>query len=172
VYILSLRDSFQDTHHTADALKIRKAAVSSNEVSGLIPFKEFARAIKGERVLFLIHGYNNSLQDAFDAYFYMKANVYRYLADSYDRVLGFLWPGGDRRLEYFKAKHRANAVGAFTGKLFHHLREHCTSLDVIAHSLGNRVLFSALNQDKPTGVRYAFSMGAALNNNVFVKSYD
>ncbi len=117
-------------------------------------------------MLLLVHGYNNEHDEVLDAYQTVERQVTTQLAGQYDHVLGYSWPGGDYRLEWFAAKSRANAVAARFRRLIRTIAGTAATLDVMSHSLGARVVLKALRGMQANGqpVRNYFCLAAAVDN--------
>lgn len=129
-------------------------------------FEDLDHVIANSRVLLLVHGYNNEYDEVLDAYQTVEQQVTTQLAGQYDHVLGYSWPGGDYRLEWFAAKSRANAVAARFRRLIGSIGRTAGSLDVMSHSLGARVVLKALRGVPDSGqpVRNYFCLAAAVDN--------
>lgn len=118
---------------------------------------DLSKVTSGSKVLILVHGVNNEPAEALAAYTVIDQK----LGDQYDHVIGILWPGGDRAYEYFSAKSRANSVGVELKKLIAMIDT--TDIDIIAHSMGNRVVLKAL-KGLNSKIRHFFSMAAVSDN--------
>ena len=119
--------------------------------------------IHGKKILLLVHGYNTDAKEALATYRLINLHV-SYL---YDLVIGYLWPGYDDSWEYFEAKHN---VPALAEKMRSHLE--CLSastvrMDVLAHSMGNRLMLEALRyipSQKKKIVQNYYSLAAAVDD--------
>lgn len=64
--------------------------------------------IKGKNVLLLVHGYNNTPEEALSTYRLVNLHISAFRDNShskfYDLVIGYLWPGDDSVLKYYDAK--------------------------------------------------------------------
>jgi len=90
-------------------------------------------------VLILVHGYNNELEDITRAYNLIEGKISRFMKNKYDVVIGYSWPGGDSRFEYFSAKTRSGAISPRFGENLRQLHSANTrpkSLDLMTHSMG------------------------------------
>lgn len=132
-------------------------------------FNEVTNRLKNRRVLILVHGYNNEFEDIIRAYGLVEEKVMNLVGGEYDDVVGYTWPGGDNRFEYFSAKTRA---GAIAPRFCHNLTElladvqnRPASVDVMTHSMGARVSLEALKHIRGTRiVRTLFLLASAVDN--------
>ncbi len=125
-----------------------------------------------KKVLFLVHGYNNTLEEAQKTYQMLSQKMGALKsADGkplYDLVIHYFWPGYHNIEAYFEAEKNAQSF-LLTNRLavtLMHLSEKATCVDVVAHSMGNRVMLEALSHvpvKKPL-LRYFYSFAAAVNN--------
>lgn len=168
--IISSRKSFDDADSFADQDEIADVTIgpggSIADRQGMQPSR-LTEAVAGKSVLVLIHGYNNELGDALRAYNHIERQVSNLLAPiAYDMVVGYVWPGGDRKLEYHPARRRASAAGerfvswlpVFAG---------ATSVDVMTHSMGTRVFLRGMSPGVPANsapVRYHLATASAVDN--------
>ena len=144
----------QNTHyiHFEDG---REIVSSSNQIE-----------LANERTLVLVHGYNNTSASVFKAYQTIQKKIEQLLAEDvkYTTVVGYMWPGYENRIAYHPARMNAHIIAP---RLGHHLSSLLSngSVDVMAHSMGNRVLFESLehiNSAKQLG--NIFSLAAAVDN--------
>lgn len=122
----------------------RGLETSRTNIDRLSPIQE---AVAGKRVLLLVHGYNNEFDDIVRAYDLVDSQSSRLMQGKYDLVIGYTWPGGDNRFEYFSAKTRAGAIAPRFSENLRQLHQRSTrpkSLDVMTHSMGARVALEAL----------------------------
>lgn len=134
------------------------------------------RAFKGQKVLVLAHGFNNSAKDVIETYQQINNAISSLTTLSgkplYDIVLGYLWPGGDSRLEYFSASARADLLADRVGSHLNALAFFADTVDIFAHSMGNRLMLGALdqltiqNEEDHTRIseKKAFQWDQSLNN--------
>ena len=133
------------------------------------------RRFQGKKVLFLVHGFNNSAEDARTTYEAIYSEISPLLDASanplYDVVIGYFWPGGDERLEYFLAQKNADLLASRVGLHLRSLALFSSQLDVLAHSLGNRVVLDALTSLSSASITPvndpSFSLIAWLKNRWF-----
>ena len=125
---------------------------------------EFLAAIQDKKILLLVHGYNNEKYDVLRAYEIIEAKVQAILPGHYDLVLGYSWLGGDDPLDYFAAKRRASAIAPRFGIWLPKIKQAVAKLDIMTHSMGTRVMLSALQLDGAIKIDNAFNMAAAVDN--------
>lgn len=155
---------WSDRAHFSDPDKVSKETVeltSSGEKK--IDFGQF----QGGRVLVLVHGYNNTEEDAAGSYH----KIMQYLAQAggsglYTHVIGYLWPGYDDCYDYFAAKEDVEkVVGRMSGHL-DTLSSVAESVDILAHSMGNRLILDALlklsAKSKDQKINHYYSFAAAV----------
>jgi len=132
-------------------------------------FADIQRAVAGQRILILVHGYNNEFADVIRAYDLIEHQTRRHMRNKYDLILGYTWPGGDSRFEYLPAKTRA---GAIAPRFCENLRRlhaptdlRLESIDVMTHSMGARVSLEALKHlTRRNVVRNLFLLASAVDN--------
>jgi esterase/lipase superfamily enzyme len=119
------------------------------EVSGLQKMAFDIEKIKGKNVLLLVHGYNNDPEEALSTYRIINIHVSAFKdthhSEFYDFVIGYLWPGDDSVLKYYDAKRHASMLAKTMRSHLELLSSSAARVDVLAHSMGNRLMFEALN---------------------------
>ncbi len=140
-----------------------------------IDLKEF----KDKRVLVLVHGYDNTPQEALAHY----RLVYDHLVglvnsegkNYYEVVIGYLWPGYDDTLDYYAAKKHAEELATRTRSHLVLLSSVAAKVDILAHSMGNRLVFKALSYpSKPFTrklVQKFFSLAPAIDDDDIEKKH-
>ncbi len=155
---------WSDRAHFSDPDKVSKETVERG-VSGdkKIDFSQF----QGGRVLVLVHGFNNTEEDAEGSYH----KVMQYLSQAenselYTHVIGYLWPGYDDFYDYFAAKEDVEKIA---GRMSGHLDKLSTvasSVDILAHSMGNRLILDSLlklsEKNKDQKINHYYSFAAAV----------
>ncbi len=125
---------------------------------------EYLAALKGQRVLLLVHGYNNT-EDAVNlAYATIERSVRAAFGTAYDVVTGYTWPGGEIGLSYPVARSRANTAGPRLGTWIRKIARSAGALDIMCHSLGARVVLKALERGGGRPVRNLYLLAAAVDN--------
>lgn len=79
-------------------------------------------------------------------------------------VLAFVWPSHKGKQSYSKARVKATEAAHLLGSLLRLLCENCSSVVILAHSLGCRVALTALRDSlaKAVNVQYVALLGAAV----------
>lgn len=124
----------------------------------------------GKKVLVLIHGFNTPKEAILPTYQRVLQRLNEQMRatqqKTYDLVLAYFWPGGDYPWEYFSARTDAQELAGRVNRLIQRLSGLAESVDIMAHSMGNRLLFEALRLpttfSKP--VRHLFSLAAAVDD--------
>lgn len=166
--IISSRKNFSDP----DALKTHGHDYKEVDLLTDLPLRdlqegEFLDEVSGKRILLLVHGYNNEQDEVYDAYTIIENKLSEHIKNEYDLVIGYSWPGGDKGIEWYSSKSRANSVARRFRFLMASLSEQTNSIDIMSHSLGARVVLKALKQaDNKTIIRNYFCMAAAIDNEV------
>lgn len=159
VVLISDRENFWDTNKISDFTYMMSVSP--------IDFSYFA----GKKVLFLVHGYNNTTEDAVKSYKIVSEKMHALKHSDgtqiYDLIVNYFWPGYQNIDAYLDAKDNAQSpllTHRFVDTLSR-VNEKATSIDVIAHSMGNRLLLEALEHTShPTPlVRNFYSFAAAID---------
>ncbi len=125
-----------------------------------------------EKVLLFIHGFDNTGQEVISKYILIASNMQKFVIDEtkkpfYDAIIGYVWPGFNLFVEYYLAKRNAKSCAPRLKKILEQIST-VAHLDVIAHSMGNRVLLEALRCPKDSFKNYPlstfFSVAAAIND--------
>lgn len=170
--IISCRRNFSDPDnlHASGHLFRDINFTDDSTTSSFGDVSEYAPNIANESVLLLVHGYNNEQDEVYDAYSIIEEKVQAQIPGVYDRIVGYSWPGGDHRLEWWDAKSRANAVARRFRVLLMKLAQSASTVDVMSHSLGARVVLKGLKQAPPQAgnpvIRNYFCTAAAVDNEV------
>lgn len=165
--IISSRKSFSNPDRLSDSgHEIKDINLSNDAVVSQLTSPELLQMLTNRKVLMLIHGYNNEQDEVHDAYAVIEQNVQQHLADQYDFVLGYSWPGGDQGLDWWASKRRANAVARRFRFLLETLSASAADLDLMSHSLGARVVLKALKHTNAKLVRNYYCTAPAVDNEV------
>lgn len=106
-----------------------------------MPSGDFA----GKRVLILVHGYRTDYESIVASY----DTIERRIGHCYDKVIGFVWPGGWTRVGYQVSKRRADRSAVELRQLIGHLAwQGAVAIDIQAHSLGAHVALECLNHSR------------------------
>jgi len=169
--MISARKDFWSSTELSDADEIRDVNLNDDLLGTPIANNVFLQQINGNKILLLIHGYNNEEDDVVRAYNIIEGNVDSLLRRDdgtplYDLIVGYTWPGGDDGLDYFAAKRRASAVAPRVYRLLEALRRNGATIDIMGHSIGCRVSLSALQGRLylPDMIRNLYLTAAAVDN--------
>lgn len=162
--IISSRQDFTDSDNLLTAGHIiRQVDLATDTATRTLSDADLINEIRGKRVCILVHGYNNEFFEVCDAYQIMESKIHSDLPAAFDLVLGYTWPGGDHKLEWWDAKSRANAVARRFRQLLESLCA-VSVIDLISHSLGARVCLKALKEASGQLVRNYYCMAGAVDN--------
>ena len=168
LFLISDRDEFWNP----DKLSNKTEIVQDN------PHISLTEDLKHKKVLLLVHGYNNSAEEALKTYYLIHDKV-ETLTDPdgkklYDIVIGYLWPGYDHKLEYIEAKENALKLAERMRKHLQFLSAKAAKLDLLVHSMGNRLVLESLNfvslHPKRKLVQNYYALAAAVDNESIEKN--
>lgn len=145
-----------------DKVKLVNLVDPRRSANKAISMSDFEQGIKGKHVVILVHGYNNTFEKICDAYLRVNSQLITNKVPHHT-VVGYIWPGGTKKLNYWPAKKRARQLSKRLGRLLTGISESASRVDIIAHSLG---CFLTLNAMKSTtsSVRNIYLMAAAVGN--------
>ncbi len=141
---------------------------AAGQVDSMLMFHECT----GKRVLMLVHGFNVTASSALSTYQEIENN-FTLLKDYagnelYDVIIGYLWPGDDHGLEYYQAKKHALQAAKHMSKTIEQLTSCAASIDLFAHSMGNRLMLEALKpltkNPSKRPIRNFYSLAPAVDN--------
>ena len=124
-----------------------------------------------ERILLLVHGYNNEMEDTLEAYKTVE-DYFRLLRanNPYDHVVGFTWPGGEMGVDYFRPRARTKKIAPHLAFIIEQLASISnSSIDVMCHSMGTRLTLQAMSYVRRSKVRNCFSLAAAVEDDSIEK---
>jgi esterase/lipase superfamily enzyme len=161
---ISSRDDFTNPDRLRpEGHLIKEINLSDDSTIRSVELNNLAEELSGKKICMLVHGYNNEHEEVREAYEIIEKNINSHLPGAYDAVIGYSWPGGNRALEWWDAKSRANAVARRFRMLLEQLSQQ-TTIDLISHSLGARVSLKALKEASLPLVRNYYCMAAAVDN--------
>lgn len=143
---------------------IREVDLTNDTTKNEITHNQLLDEVKEKNICILVHGYNNEYFEVNDAYQIMENNIHNKLSDTYQKIIGYSWPGGDQRLDWFNAQSRANAVARRFRHFLESIRPKAKSIDLISHSLGARVSLKALKESQGTLIDNYYCMAGAVDN--------
>lgn len=136
--IISARKDFDNPDHISlEGHKFKDINITNDsEVKEWPSFDELKDELENKNILVLVHGYNNEQFEVYDAYQIIEQKIANIIPNVYDYVIGYSWPGGDRGLEWWQAKSRANSIARMFRFLIEELSKSVNTLDLMSHSLG------------------------------------
>ena len=151
-------DQISTSGHSVKEIDLNNDSTISDKV-------DLNNLLTGKKTLFLVHGYNNEQFEVYDAYQIIESQIGSHLAQEYDYVIGYSWPGGDRGIEWWQGKSRANSVARMFRRLLEQISSVCSSIDIMSHSLGARVTLKALKESQQSNlIRNYFCTAPAVDN--------
>lgn len=173
MYIISSRrdfynpDELMPSGHTIKEIDLS----DDSDARSFSDVDEFLPTIAQRRVLMLVHGYNNEQDEIYDAYSIIEDKIRTHLNSEYDDIVGYVWPGGDAKLDWWQAKRSANGVARRFRRLVNRLSGSAESLDLMSHSLGARVILKAMKQAQSNNgkapIRNYYCTAASVDDEVF-----
>ena len=157
---MSDRASFWDAEKISDRTEWMKGPSFQEDTT--LDRKE----VRGKNVLLLVHGYNDSPQEALSTYRLINAHVSSFKGAHFeDVVIGYLWPGDDNPLQYFDARRHVSKLAKTMRSHLEFLSGSASRVDVLAHSMGNRLMFEALNTPSTQKlIHHFYSLAAAVGS--------
>ncbi|MCD6589078.1 MAG: alpha/beta hydrolase [Candidatus Fermentibacteraceae bacterium] len=138
----------------ADPRRSANTAISMSTLSTLL---------ENKHVILLIHGYNNTFEKICDAYLRITDQLVTNQIP-HDQTVGYVWPGGTKKLSYWPAKKRARQLSKKLGELIADISLSASRVDIIAHSLGCFLTLKALQKIGSIPVSSIYLMAAAVGN--------
>lgn len=167
--MISARKDFWDSNLLSDSDEIRNVVLTDDSLGDVVTEADFLDQIKGKKILFLLHGYNNEEDDVVRAYNIIENKVNSMLRLNsgepvYDTIIGFTWPGGDDGLDYFAARRRSGAVAPRVDRWMTKMTKVTEAIDVMSHSMGCRIALMAQKYSSVIKLRNLFTMAAAVDD--------
>lgn len=117
------------------------AEVNDAKIVRLLEPQKIQR-LADKRILLLVHGLNTP--EVCYPYFTVQANLANNNA-SYDEIIGYIWPCYATPAAYLEARKNADKAAPRFRDLLRKLQPIAAKIDVMAHSMGNRLVLEALN---------------------------
>jgi esterase/lipase superfamily enzyme len=139
---------FSHTQHWAEvnAHGIEGKVFTSEEIENSL------HELQDKKVLILIHGFDDNKNSAIKEYFKIARNMFMWTKDPanpsdpiYDVIIGYVWPGYSHYADFYHAKKHTEVGAPRLKKLIQDISPLAKELDVLAHSMGNRLLLEALD---------------------------
>ncbi|MDN3506579.1 MAG: alpha/beta hydrolase [Simkaniaceae bacterium] len=162
---VSDRMDFENPDRINQATEHALVDLSSGERSA-ISHSELLKRASEKNILILVHGYNNTYSSTLSSYMAYA----EHLEDSYDLIVGYIWPGGDHDLDYFSAKDRAvSELDLRFLSTLTLLSRVANNVDLYAHSMGCRLSLEAISQAPGKVVRNLFLTAPAVDDEALEK---
>jgi len=170
--VMSDREHFWDADKVATETEITWDSLRSEPSLDI-------EQLKDKKILLVVHGFNNSANEAMQTYRSVTEHIAALRGANgdafYDVVIGYLWPGYQNKLDYYAAKKHACELKEKMEAHLRFLSSIAAKVDVMAHSMGNRLVFEALNfprkNDEKKLVQNFYSLAAAVNNESIEKKH-
>lgn len=163
--IVSSRDNFNDPDKISTTGHMAREVDFANNTENPVDITTLSEAVHNMKVLILVHGYNNEQYEVFDAYQIIEQKINELTPDVYDLIIGYSWPGGDKSIEWWQAKSRANSVARMFRFFVEELSLSAQTIDIMSHSLGARVALKALKESQHQDiVRNYYCTAPAVDN--------
>jgi esterase/lipase superfamily enzyme len=142
--IISVRQGFWSSFWLED-VQVREVFGQADQMGARYSSSAFLQWCKGKRLLVLIHGYDVKPNSVVKTYHLIEENIHKYgPSNDYDKVVGLTWPGG-WSFSYWFSIARAKSAGKGVAWLLSEMAKESGAVDVMTHSLGARVLLTAMN---------------------------
>lgn len=191
VYIINERGpNFWGTHKIAEKTTFGKMDHAKHIELSSDEFDKFIGELSGKRILVYVHGLKNTEDDVFSNYTSIRENIsnlslsqsyysrFKNLMKSYlgfptatpempyDVIIGYSWPSYDHESYYFDAKKHAKELAPRFSKHIEKLSQSAKKLDIMAHSMGNLLLFESLSKHPSPKIKidHIYSIAPAVPN--------
>ncbi len=174
------------------ATQTSHAWLSSNGEVQISPheYQDALSSLKDKKVLVLIHGLKNLRDEVLESYSSTSKQVAEILyqrepslldriqgfifqltgfwqpssSQAYDAVVGISWPSFTHELYYYHAKNNAQELAPKVAAHLCEISKIAKHVDVLAHSLGNFMLFEALKTEAADALKlhHIYSLAAAV----------
>lgn len=163
--IISSRKRFYKAGEVSnrDKVKLVNLVDPRRSTNKPVSMSSFTDDIRDKHVVVLVHGYNNTFEKICDAYLRISSQLITNQVP-HDTVVGYIWPGGTKKLNYWPAKRRARQLSKRMGKLLATISTSASTVDIIAHSLGCFLTLKALQITGTARIRNIYLMAAAVGN--------
>ncbi|MDR8393649.1 alpha/beta hydrolase [Aliifodinibius sp. S!AR15-10] len=129
----------------------------------------FLSQLSSEKVLVLVHGFNNPFLYAVREFMLARVRIQRSFGDEYEHILGYTWPSGSSEFDYFHAKRNTGEAGNRFRTWLRWLTKAGCTIDIMGHSMAALVGYKALREEADIRIRNLFSLGAAIPTDILLK---
>ncbi|MCH9632226.1 MAG: hypothetical protein S4CHLAM6_05560 [Chlamydiae bacterium] len=185
---------FWGTHEISKDTQYAKLENGQTEILSKDEFKDALSSLNGKRVLVYIHGLKNTKDDVVKSHADIEENVsalklnlslysrfksiMKYFLgysqqeaysnhQPYDVIIGYSWPSFDNETYYYNAKIHAKKLAPRFAKQLEQISKTTQKVDVLAHSMGNLLLFETLSKHGSPDIKinHIYSIAAAVPHN-------
>ncbi len=182
---------FWGTHEISKTTQYAELEQDEEKILSPAEFQDVLKGLKGKKVLVYVHGLQNTRDDVVKSHAHLKENLFAlqlnlpfyskvtslikyylgYGAENayanhrpYDAIIGYSWPSFDREVYYYSAQDHAKILAPKFAHQLAQISHVAKKTDVMAHSMGNLLLFEALSRHSPKGlaVDNIYSVAAAV----------
>jgi esterase/lipase superfamily enzyme len=132
--IVSTRKNFIDADHICENRVIKEIELVERPRDIKIPEEslnddEFLEKLSGNKILIIVHGYNNTFKKIIKTYRKITAE----LGYKYDHIIGFAWAGGNHIDDFYRAKRKVDGVGDELRDIIDLLNTKLKTIDIMVH---------------------------------------
>ena len=185
---------FWGTHEIAENTQYAKLEGSQETILSTEEFNQALSDLKGKRVLVYVHGLKTTQSDVIESHDCIKKHIsalqlnlpfysrlkslFKYIIgyteqqaysnhQPYDAIIGYSWPSFDNETHYYNAKKHAKELAPRFAKQLELISTTTQKVDVMAHSMGNLLLFETLAKHGSHNIKidHIYSVAAAVPHN-------
>jgi hypothetical protein len=165
MYIINLRHNGNDGNTFTETERIFN--LEHDKPTELISDTELLLSVKQKNILILLHGFHQSTSDVLSFYLTMDKQHRKFLSGYYDAVVGFIWPGGESKFNYYQSKQNVRRAGSYLQNWIDDLNKAQCTIDVMSHGMGSLLIYHSLDLiQKDFSIRNVFSIGAGIPQEV------
>lgn len=155
------RRQLTDPDKLSQATQYMDVDLYDQTVDSEISEESFLNGLKDKSVMIFVHGYNSEFQDTAEAYL----SMHELTKASYDVTIGHMWPGGKNPLGYHSARCRVTKeLDERFANTLRKIARVAKHVDIVAHSMGCRLVLEALAIEDAPAVRLLHLAAAAVDN--------
>ena len=127
---------------------------------------ELMQAVEQKNILIIVHGFYRPIADVLSFYVTMEQYHQDSLSAHYDAIVGFIWPGGESKFDYYHSTQYVRKTGSIFRKWMHHMNYARCTIDVMSHGMGSLVIYHSLQISDDFTIRNIFTIGAGIPQEV------
>lgn len=131
---------------------------------------ELILEVERKNILIVVHGFNWSIADVLSFYLTLEQQYQKKLAGCYDAIIGFIWPGGETKSDYYLPKQYARKAGIRFLDWVHQFNDANCTIDVMSHGKGSLVVYHSMQVGKKSALRNIFSIGAGIPQEILTNN--